>query len=445
MTNHLRLECGSTSIPLNSGNVRYRTYTPVYDPKSETVSESVQLVMDGPAIMANAERIQRILEDARQRQADRVGERVYLVYKIGSGGEYRSEILGGDLAVSQGRMGMDNIRWNFVNASLNITRRNWWDGDEVELSITTMHGSGTGGQDIDNFDDGLTGSNAIVIESADVDGDLPCPVRLKLKNTAAGGSNVDRFYIGHNVADPDNFWGTIEGESATGGSDVAEATCSGGEYKTTSWTSTSEGKRFEWSVPTATLDTCKGGLFVVMVRFFDQVYSDLYMRFKLQAVVGAVYYEVWNGNLALMGEDSQLEYVDTVRLPPYLPGQTGITDLALELWARRNQSGTHTINLDYLHLLPISPQSGFNAFKSVTRGVDENEYFTHDSFEMIAYRTETGGDKSGEFSHYGKGVFLAPGKKQRLYVLTRDYNGFAYISQTWKVQVYYRPRRRSVG
>jgi len=102
------------------------------------------------------------------------------------------------------------------------------------------------------------------------------------------------------------------------------------------------------------------------------------------------------------------------------------------------------VNLDYLHLSPISGDGGWKRFKSVDDGIPYQGYFYHDATEGWSYSVGTGGKKRAEFTEYGGPIELVPGQNQRLYFVTCNEVGTASISQTWTIKVWYRPRRSSI-
>lgn len=283
--------------------------------------------------------------------------------------------------------------------------------------------------------------NWVKVKAADVIGDLPAPIKIEMENTLNGADNTDEIFIFHNInSDPDNLDHILEGEEATGGTvtDTPDDTCSGDFYGSLAWAAQTETLIATWALSTTELTYMAGGRFSVLARWQAAFpYTNVWLRLKLEGANGVL----WTGNLSIIPNTRELHVLDTLRLPPYLMGQSALKGIDLTLYALRDQSGTHTLPLDFLQLSAISGMGGWKRFKSVDNGVAFQEYFTHDATEEINYRTDTSSKIIAEFTEYGGDILLEPNSDQKLYFLTCDYNGVAEIVQTWSVKAWYRPRR----
>jgi len=318
------------------------------------------------------------------------------------------------------------------DGDLNIAYANTTTSDLVDdpTSVDTTAGSAT---DHENW---------VSIKAANVVGDLPAPIKLQLYNSKDADA-ADEFYVFHNVySTPASLDHVLEGEDATGATvtAVADGTSSDGFYGSLSYTATVETLIATWALSTTELTYMAGGRFAILARWAaDFPYTDMSLRLKLEGTSSVL----WTGNLNPILDTRQLHLLDTMRLPPYLAGQSALKGINLKLYALRNESGAHTIKLDYLQLSPISGQGGWKRFLSVDNGVAYQEYFTHDDTEGITYRTDTSSKIIAEFANYGGPIMLVPGAVQKLYMTSCDYNGDAHVDQTWTTKLWYRPRRSS--
>lgn len=80
--------------------------------------------------------INRLLQQATQSQEDKSVDKVYLEADTG-GGWWRSEIVSGVLDV--GSSYYDLLSKGYPDASLLITRKNWWEGAEATLPISNVN------------------------------------------------------------------------------------------------------------------------------------------------------------------------------------------------------------------------------------------------------------------------------------------------------------------
>ena len=187
-----------------------------------------------------------------------------------------------------------------------------------------------------------------------------------------------------------------------------------------------------------------GGRFAILARWEGAFpYTDMWLRLKLEGAGGNALY---TGNLSLIPDVRSLHWLDTMRLPPYLAGQSALKGINLVLYALRAQAGTHTVALDFLQLSPISSTGGWLRFVKVDggEGIAYQEYFTHDETEGYTYRTDTSSKIISEFATYGGPIMLIPNVDQRVYFLTCDDQGVSDIDQEWTVKAWYRPRRNSL-
>lgn len=120
-----------------------------------------------------------------------------------------------------------NWRRNKVRLTVVIEHKPWWDShNEVAIPLTNGNGTNiTTGLTIYNHDDGGVSpahDNWVLINAADVVGDMPGRTRLEVTNTYAS-NRLYTLWVGQNWTDPDNLDHILEGEDSSLGTDIANS------------------------------------------------------------------------------------------------------------------------------------------------------------------------------------------------------------------------------
>lgn len=458
MTVGLRITDGTTTVTLGGDDallLEYVPRTPGMDVRSvglvtqdgeeqigarwDNVTEQAQVLIIGGTTTARAtlNKLNRLFDAARKYQQQRLGAQVWVEFRPSDTEDwYRSEILSGKVEVDE--EALRSWYWNEgrIEAAVIWTRRYFWEGPEVELPLTNGNGSHvTGGLTVYNHDDADTGhDNYVEIAAEDVDGDTPGPVKLQMQNTFDSLARAARFYVAHNVlSNPGSFDHILEGESASGGTNVADASCSGGAYKSVSWTGDSETQLLEWSLPTALLNAAAGNYFRILVRFLIAPSTGTWLRFKIKMELTTI----WEGAWLEAGIYDSLQELDTLQLPPYLVGAGDLYPLKLTLLGKRTGGGSL-----YLDFLQLSPLDGWRKLLPKGYNLAYGVLIVDDGIGgyLYTYGWSPAG-KTGHYSSRGQPLFLQPKMTQRLYFLHTTDSGSAPIERTLRVRVWYRPRR----
>jgi hypothetical protein len=341
-------------------------------------------------------------------------------------------------------------RWkqNKAVVSLAIQRAGWWEGPEAQAPLTNGNGTNnTTGLTVTNHDDAGAGhDNFVSINAADVDGDLPGATRLQLLNNYATNRLYD-VWIGHNWTDPANLAHILEGEAATGGSSGADATASGGQYRYISLGSGADTTLYTWTLAAAFLNACQGQFYKILARFWDGNVIFLnhihQIRFKLQIIYQAT--TLWETGWTTIDPNRTILIRDlaTLRIPPWLPNQTGLNAVELQLMARHETGSTYTAGLDFLQVTPVA---GWRYLTCAGYGIEQNQRIMDDGINSDVYVDNgAGANKLGFVIPHGSPVMLKPGTLQRLYFLMHSHLGnTAEIARTMSVKLFYRPRRQNL-
>lgn len=452
MTHLLRITDNTNTVTLSSGNLFISDYVPQVSLNGEAITEEAVIGLTNGTATArnNINAINRLLAQAANYTRNKSGKRVYVEFDPDTSGTvYRSRLYSGALELPDNVLG-DVWGSGTIEATLTWTRDPFWEGQltQIPLDNDSTTDSTTDYVTVNNANDSGR-NNWVSISSSDIAGDLPSALKIEMLNATTDANATDEIYIFHNVySTPASFAHWLEGESSTDASSTTDAGSSAAAYGAFSWSSTDETKIGEWVLPSTDLTDAAGGRFAVLARWPALFpYTNCWMRLTLETATN--YKTLWSGNLSLVAPTTdadhtrELHLLDTLRLPPYLEGQSGIAPIVLRLYGLRS-STDNTVNVDWLQFSPISGESGWKHFKSVDHGVGVDETFIHDALDGYTYRQAADGSIIGEFTDYGGPILLVPNVMQRLYFNTCDYLGVAEPSQSWSIKAWYRPRRDSL-
>lgn len=449
-TSVLKITDGTITKNFSTGDsMKLITYDAGVSSNGENVTESARVDFTGSTATntTTLQAINLLFEQARNYKKSQSGPVVYIEYDPGSSGTaWRSRLIGGRIEQPSDLLGpwQYDTRWLMT---ITWTREPFWEGALTQIPLTNSSATDDiSGITITNAND-ATAENWVSIDGVnDLIGDLNAPIKLEMYNSDSGADATDEIFVLYNVHSiPASLTHILEGEDATGGGITAtgDATDSSDFYASIDWTATTETLLATWTIDTTELSYMKGGRFAILARWHAAFpYTDCWLRINQEGATGILF----EGALNIIPNTRNLHLLDTQRLPAYLFGKTNLKGIDLTLYAYRNQSGTHTIELDFLMLGAISGDNGWLHFKApASQGVAYQEYFTHDETERETYRTDTSSKSIGDFSDLGGEIMLVPGvDNQRLYFLTSDYNGLSKVDQTWTVKLWYRPRRNAL-
>jgi hypothetical protein len=374
----LSLQIGSTNIPLSTADSSPTTtgallldYVPqaaalsvtgqgveVYASEKQLVTESVRLWLyaaSGAALQAKIANIERFIENMTRRQSTRSGDRGYLYIQMSSDAEvWRSEIVSARL-----QMGDDTLRlWgnNGAEVLLIVTRRPFWETVAevaIPLDNTSAGAKTTSGVTIYNHDDATTGhDNWVEVAAADVVGNLPAPLRLRLTNNTGGNVGCRNFYQASNAHfAPTTFAHVIEGESMAGITQVVDSASSAGYFGRATWTTliAHSVDMFKWPLSSAVLDAAAGGFFRVMVRFASTPPTGIELQLHVKTTLAQVF-SLWSGP-KITATGNKLQDLGVLQLPPGASSQNH-GDIGLLLTAE--YGGTGQLDVDFLHFTPAN-------------------------------------------------------------------------------------------
>ena len=362
----------------------------------------------------------------------KTGPRIYLNIQLdGEASVWRAEIIDGEFKPDKDmlKIGWPNLQ---ADGALMVTHR-VWEGPEKELQLSTSNASAaTGGRTIYNHDDAGTGhDNWVQIDSAQVGGVLPTPVKLVMTHSTGSSVAFNNFWMACNAfSDPANFVHIMEGEARTTGfgTITTDANSSGGNYNLRSFTTTGE---IDWVLSAAQMQRTQGRPFRLLMRGATWSGTGLYVKPVLRANDGLM--QMYEGDEIALGT-SGTQIVDLGSIP--LPNggyQVAWSDHTLVLQARCTGAGT--LGVDFIQLTPLD---SFQWIKQRGFTLANNDVVTFDNIEGIAYTSGM-----AIFAPLAGVLKVYPGVTQKL-IFLNDEGTSSSIARTFSVRAYIRERRLTV-
>ena len=412
-----------------------------------TVTEACEVrITDGSvaANLAETRTLQELLQQAKDAQRNRSLDKVYLVWKESAGGTaYRSELKDGRVEWESEALQYPQWIGDTQFARVHWERSNWWEAPEVQIPLTNLQGTAnTSGLAVYNVNAGGT-ANYVDIAGTAVLGDIPGATRLEMTNSYNSGTALAQVWIGQNVFNPATFTHIIEGETASyGGTVVGASYYSGGSVIQTGTISDTEQPIFKWDLSTAISSACGGRMYRLIFKSSSFQGSWNVFRYRLKISYGAQV--VWQTDLTQAENHAMIvQPLFTVRLPPWLPGESGLAGLTLELWAVETIEAHGNLYVDFIQL---TPTDGYREIRRATYSVPYESRIIDDGINDILYMDDgAGAALAGILSGYGAQIKLWPGRDQRLYFLMHgSIAAISEIDRTLSVKLFHRPRRRTI-
>jgi len=355
---------------------------------------------------------------------------------------YESKILDGKISFLGN--GSSDMKLGSLGVRLTLTREIYWRGVIRGASLRNIHGENkTGGLLVDNTFSAAGGKNNFVtIDAQSVQGELPAPARIRLKNVSSGKilSNVvvglDTFY---QMAAGESWYEGEAGSSELTTSIENEGQASGGTYRRIQWESQNEVEAIYWSINSEVSEKIGGRIMRPVLRFAEFPMADDFWARIVVKQGEAVERSAW----IKLESNKKMQLIPTVHIPPRGLGPWATDPVRISLMVRRNIAGLHTLNLDFLALIPVD---GFRAYSSLgSGGLAENERLV-DELDQETIYSENCINQMRKLTHHaiGKGIWLMPNSDQRLIFLFDESGGECGVNDQVELVVHYQPRRNNV-
>lgn len=455
MAHAINLTDGTTTISLYSLTGTFVTaWEPAGGGSEREVGETLDLLIQASSaanLQAAARSIELLLDAAERRKRSGAGATIYLTVQWdGEAAAWRSPVLGGRL-----EMGRAVDQWGRlkVEATLGITRLNYWEGAETQLTLTNSSATNnTAGITIWNHDDAGTGhDNYVEVDAAEVTGSLPGAVKIELKNGETAAVSYAHLWLGVNAeSDPANFAHVLEAEAGDTGAGVSVVTATDGSGGQAMRVVTSSGGSNDLvlTVPAATLQKAAGRRFralMVPVSYTNgagaTVTAALMDGATTLLLPGYTLDEGPETTIAHIASYAPVVELGVFALPPVgMSGTWG--DLKLRLRFQAPASTVLTADIDYVLLLPTDSWRRLDVVGPDVAGSASGGAIVDDGPENAAYYATSTTVQPYVVAH-GEPLTLRPGLKQRILVLTQE-DSYSIPARRLTVRAWYRPRRMSI-
>lgn len=402
-------------------------------------------------LIENTNRIERILGEARERSIEQTGSRVEFQYQWDQTASITYfEVIDGELRWPDTTMSVEGVlqqdtddKYIIRGFSLELTvfplgyPISPVSGAPSVLPLTNMHGTDvTTGLRVDNRND-ANGQNYVEIKAADLDGEQEFLVELDLESDTGEAEQNSKIYIGCRRGDltfkhilEDNAAAAVFGSPApTADADYS----SGGTYTIVSFADTDgEVELFRWDLSDAEMAATQGA-FRFLGRLQEGDFWDQNANYSIAVKYGStiLYQSEWISPL-----DTTINLLDfgTIYLPPWLVGTpTNLAGLSISLMGEHKSTGTVSLNLDYMALMP--QDGGYRILNFRGQGMAQFEHLFDDGWDRVVYHETTGGKKTGLPYGLMRRITLKPNSAQRLYFLMEGTAGSTEITRKMNVIV----------
>jgi len=327
-----------------------------------------------------------------------------------------------------------------LQATLHFTRPNWFDSDQIELPLTNRNGEDvTGGIPLFNHTDAHAGhDSSVLIKPENIDSALPSPIRFELENSYDTDEVQDIFTgLYHHPTNDDHEIFFCLAPEFMGGSLLYSPNAINEYFRRLNWSATSWSDLGSWTFTNADVQLFSGRAYRPILHLYNpQAYSDLYLKAKL--LKGTLV--LWEGEAVYADPSYQYLVFPPLRIPPVpLLNENLPHHIDLAIFAQRQASGTHQIDVDNLLLLPLDTSATFLGFFTLM----EDAVLVDDSFyEKHNIRYPTIGSEAVGYLRQGGPLLLFPGEYNRLFFVLSNTAHQVDILRTSTLRAYYRKRIR---
>lgn len=323
--------------------------------------------------------------------------------------------------------------------TLTYTRRNYFDGQQVQLPLTrdTITQNPPASIQVHNCTDFNEKCSSLLIDKKDFSTVLPAPLRIQFEFSTSGTNTLTDLYIGiYNHSSTISFAPFFyHAGHFSGGTSTNSIQAITGEYKSFTWTSGTWQDITGFSIPVSHTKLLSGFSYRPFLRSFSaHAYTDLYLRFKIRRLSTDLF--VSEPVYAPAGYNYVI--LPPAEIPPaLLLGEGDPAELSFQLQGFRVSGAQSTLTLDCITLFPVFYSASFFAFLAMQRGhilIDDNHLGRH-SLTMDYPKDET-------ISHtrLGGPLCLFPGHHSRIFFNFIGGNHLLNLTDAGYLKIYYRPR-----
>lgn len=406
----------------------------------ENIQEKLDVVLHGlPAVVDDW---LKMIEGLFSRVS--LGEQASLTLRAASGlASYESKVVGGRVEILGNRT-MD-LRRGGSGVAVFLERLNYWEGDVAVVPLSNPHGTDIiDGLQLEN-EYSLSGYvNFANIDGADIDGEVPAPAIVKIKHDDLTDTNllaniIVSQEVVYNLLPGDTFLEGGMGNSVLNWGAVMSGTASCGVFGLVQWDQTIALRIVWFLIDNDVAARFAGRLVRPVLRMKNTVVTDDYwIRCKVNQGE-AVEYSRW----IKIEPHKKMVILPAVHIPPRDLKSAEMYGVIFAFEAQRNISGTHSLTIDDIDLLPVD---GYRHYYHLgDSGLAYGETLVDEIVDDLIYSlTSTSQIRKLTHQAIGKGIWLVPGEDQCIRIKFDNYNGECNPYQKIKLMLSYRPRRKNL-
>jgi hypothetical protein len=439
------LSDGTTTVQLNDGSAAWteRWGMGQAAPGEEwTVDEhEVELLGGNATVLANQVSLHQLGAQARRFQeagTRGMGPRVLYSVSLDGSTTYRCEVGGVEFIP-----GPERVRGEWAlgrrRGTLRITRRNWIEGPEAQISLTNVNGTdNTSGLRTQNSNNSMEGAvpaqfvNWFDVTAAKIAGDLPALIRLE--GSRPDGAHTQHILVAKHRTTMTSGFDTLHWGDTTG-ADTVDTARTNDSYKIVSTNASGTGL--------LTLDSwlAAGANDNLYLRFFLAVNFTTPGVYRLTPE----YYQEsdapqYGAPVYVSGtNDWRIYDVGAIKAPKATAGLTNYLSAKINYTVNYPEGGilsiVRTYNVDAWSVCPYSQMRSLS-FLTTTLGttwkddeLDEKETYVYGGTAIYGKATAIGDE-----------LTLTPGYGHRFFFYITGMAGDDYVSKYSAFKLYYRPR-----
>ena len=357
---------------------------------------------------------------------------------------YESRVISGRVELMG--LGSMDLKRGGLGVALIIERENFWEGEEVTVPLSNLHGSDVvNGLVVDNqYHPAMGMVNHALIHGADILGEIPAPATVRIKNNDSKylytlGKIVVGQDVVYNLLEEDAWIEGSLGSSSLNYGAVSNSGASFGAYGLVQWSSMSVVEVVRFVLDNDRAARFGGRSVRPILRMFNVITTDDYwIRVKVKQG-DAVEYSRWQKIVKY----KKLQVLPAVHIPARDLRSSAMTAVIFVLELQRNVNETHLFTIDDIDLMPVD---GYREYCNLgSDGLMWGETLVDDLRNDLIYSL---GASSAYRALYhraaGKGIWLMPGEDQVVRVKFDRTNGDCYPDHKVLLQMSYRPRRKNL-
>ena len=371
-----------------------------------------------------------------------LGERAVIYIQPAEGLDiYQSSVLGGKLVLLGN--GTSDMKRGGMGVRLDLVRENYWEGSEVDIPLTNPHGVDVidGLLLYNQYHENGSKYNYALIDGADIVGEIPAPVTIKIKNDDTTFlDRLGRILVGQSTVaalQPGDTWieGALGSSSLNYGS-IGDADASNAAYGLIQWSGVGAYEIIKFQIERLRAARFAGKLVKPVVRMHDYYTTDDYwIRFKVKQG-DAIERTRWQK----IETYKRMIVLPAVHVPPKDLQTSQMADVWVSIEMQRKSVGPHQFTIDDIDLIPVDGYREYDELGSYGLYYGETLVDELSNDLLYSYNFVTF-ERLLSHRAIGKGIWVVPGLDQMIVVKYAGNSNECEPNHIIHLSMSYRPRR----